>query len=277
MDHNESLAHASPLPPLRIHHFLTWMTVTAITIAAVRASIGRDYFLALSNDTPSFLLQFLSDLIASLATTVCGFVLYWRFRTVNFVWERGHGFLLQQAATLVLRMVGSTLFALFMGEVVLTGVGTSALSVAPSFVQWFFLWQAQFYVLLDVVIFLFSACFVAPRGAWRALYLLLAGFAVLDLAWSGLLHFLLPSLSLSGLERAEMVSNVLGYLPKLVAVICLVALSWREKRLGISRHWSHWCGVGCFLASALLAIGSGLWFDFFSNGWTSYPPTSTTP
>lgn len=273
MDHNESLNRASPLPPLRIHHFLVWMAVTAVILALARALVGSDCFVFLFDDS----LFYLEFLVASLATTVCGFVLYWRFRTVNFAWEPGHGFLLQQAAALVLRMVGSTLFALYLGEVVLTGVGASAMSVAPSFVQWFFRWQYQFYVLLDVMIFLFSACFITSRGTWRALYLFLTAFGSLQLAWSALLHFLLPSLTNSGLEFAVLVDYVIFYILRLLAVFCVIALSWREKRLGINRHWSHWCGVGCFLASAMLAIGSQLRYDFFSDGWTSYPPTSATP
>ena len=222
---NDSLAPANPsnsvdrpnLPPLRIHHLMVWMAVTAVLISAVL------WFDRTMRNGPPIENMAVIGALTIFAIAVSGALccaawgLSWRRRAVDFPVEPGEQLMMLIAAAAA------------------GFVAAAALSLAVFFLiahePFPVVWYGSRIVLLVALI---GACVrVARRRCdttpWSVVFYALA--ALPAAAWA---------------IDATVASSA--------TLVALVFAVWNDWRQPIARRWTHWFGVGV-LAMIVLSCG----------------------
>lgn len=215
-------ATALPLPPLRIHHLMIWMTVTALLVS------GSVWFDRTARGAPPIANKLVVAGLIGIAISVAGALFCagwgfkWRARGCAFPAEPGQWLVAGIAAVAVgfFLWVAGTFAVFFIEE-----------DWMEAF-QWVFIAAAGFGLMAKSLVVARRHCHTT---AWRALFYYLAALP--------------PICVLLQRVRPPLIVYCIG-----IAAAILLWAVWRDVERKQIRHWTHWFGVG---ASGLLLICFG--------------------
>ncbi|MCA9230020.1 MAG: hypothetical protein KDA57_05185 [Planctomycetales bacterium] len=253
---------SSALPRLRIHHLLVLTAVTGFYLTMAKGSLDEQHFHAVYSADASLIL-----ITEALAITVVAFGVVWRYQKRKFPGEPGHGLLFQSCLDSALGVSGLLFYACFidrneMGQLI-------NFDELPQ-IAWVYLeWNWFLYAGASILISLTCALWLAENRRWRTYFHLSAAITAIGVV---------EGLTLMRMNRnsiyipdgwIEWFIECSIYLPDLVTAAALPVVLFFDYRARVQRHWTHWAGVVCALATVLLTIGDLL---FASSGdWASYP------
>jgi hypothetical protein len=199
------------LPPLRVHHLLAWMTVTAVVI-----SVSLWFDRTARNGPP---LENKLVIVALVALAICvsgaiccaGLGLHWRYNGYSFPAEPGQWLLIEiaAAAVVVLLWIAGT-FAIFL--------------IDEDFATVF---QIMFLIAAAVLFIASNYCIAGwhcDTILWRTVFGYLAAFPFLAFAWGA-----------ARLPFADFLTFV-----GMLLLLSAAANDWLAVR---GRNWMHWFGV----------------------------------
>lgn len=243
---------------MRIHHFLAWMAVLALSLAVSKLFLGDEYFATVA-DTPSLV----GNLISSMAVTVLAFGFTWYHRDKAFFNEPGHGLLLVCCYSFVwslcFRVIFDFLRYLYPSATLLPPDGS------PPLFRWFIYWGPTLGAAAGILLNLVCAIWIAAERRWVRFYVFSAIVLAMELIVSHLLFRwqVNPPYQLSHFYYVIPLLSIAAYL------FCIVVADWSD---GLTRHWSHWCGVCVVLVTTLITVVSEISAYLYPRVWTSYPP-----
>jgi hypothetical protein len=259
MEQNEPLNRSSALPPLRIHHFLTWMLVIAAFVTVEKGLLEFTGILVESALA-------IHSVIGISALTALIFVLYWHRTGHAFLTEPGHGLLIIESFDLI--WGGICLWALHAYDPFQNTLISSR--IAGFFIGWAGVISLSMQSCLGVLL----CCYRRWPARWRRFYLFYA--VVFGLSAFVRLGWYVNMLQITtASEWIIWIDRVISTLPLLCTSIGLVFVCVCDQRDKIAHHWSHWCGVICLLSVAIISVSGIVWNALFPREWTSYPPVST--
>lgn len=261
MDSKQELESRAELPPLRIHHFLTWMVVAAVSFAIFHGIYNRVGIRVTAEQVPSFL----PLLAQTMATTALGFTLYWCWQGHGMLAEPGQGLLLVTG----LNFVGEMTFSfplLFWPDYYTSDQG----SPTEEWIRFLSGWGATAVLLANILIF--GLLFVRFRNisAWKTYFLLIAILKLATFLISRFAHALSSVSSL--IPRIYSLLHVEFLLPFILEITMVVGLAYlalRDLRSGNRYHWSHWCGLVCALIVGIQELNMSVMQLLMRGGWIS--------
>lgn len=109
----------SLLPPLRIHHFLVWTGVLALSLVFVTL---LDRPNAMDRAAPwTFVVVMVNKLLQSAAITCLGFGIVWRSNSLKFPSQPGHWMIVQTGLTGITLLMGFLILVLIRPDVEIAG------------------------------------------------------------------------------------------------------------------------------------------------------------
>jgi hypothetical protein len=248
------------LPPLRLHHILTWTTITALLLS-VYGFMSR-----FGEAAPWYMMIWLwSFLGGTLAVTVGGFGVYWRKLCYPFPSQPGHGISILWTVAFVIGLLGYLLI-----EAARAVAGDQGGLGYPQWVITLADWEDYAFKLTSFGLSLWLAWWIRPARRWQVFFVLeaaVSGHRYLALLFRLTLFAPINHLELVGPLLAESIRHVLLYLPSLIPGTALVFALVRDRRDNISRHWSHWAGViaWCSILPGEIALA------LIDDDWVPYP------
>ncbi len=236
------------LPRLRIHHLLVWMAVTASLLTLARATLDTPYFQVVYSGLNCF-----DIIVNALALTVVGFGVVWRYQSKQFPCEPGHGLLFQVCLILGWVVTGQLFHACF---IVRDEMGFfSNYDELPRLAMVYLHWNWSFYVAASSMISLICAFWIVNAGRWRTYFLLCAAMSALELISSFLLLWVMETLPYRTYQDwMDWTTEAQTYVPSAATTIVLLSVLFLDYRAGVQRHWTHWTGVFCVIATTLLFV-----------------------
>jgi hypothetical protein len=216
---SEPIAPEADLPPLRIHHFLVWMAVTAMLIT------GTMWFDRTARNGPPIESRVVVGSLILLAVAVSGALtgvgwgLYWRGRGYAFPKEPGDWLLTWIAATIV------CVLAMLIGVFVV-------FFIEEDWLDAFYFFGGLMLLIVSIRFGILGLMKYGDTAAWRVVFAVLAALPLIFLV-------------------AGAVAAACGVLASLLWAV------WNDRRLRLRRHWMHWLGVivVCSLACVMMGIG----------------------
>jgi len=215
---DEQNAERSDLPPLRIHHLLTWMTVTAVLI-----SVSLWFDRTARNGPPIESQVVVSSLILG-AIAIAG---AWTCVGWGVLWRRqGYAFPKNP------------------GDWLLTIVAASTIGVVAELIGVF----VAFFIEEDSLAIYYPLAGFALLAFW----LLLSFRGIKHYADTVAWRVVFVSMMLLGM------ATVFGGSGFLIAgvLVCLAWAVWSDLRNRIARGWTHWFGVVVAMSLGIAAIGA---------------------
>lgn len=238
------------------------MTVAAVAFTCSRKLIGPSVYFSITDHT-----TVVSLLVASLATTTIGYGCVWRWNKLPFPGQPGHGLLILQCLSLVQLIVGACFYSYYFSADILQS--SLVLNDLPATARWFLSYSWYLWAAVDLLVLLIICQKLTGSFRWRSFYYLFVGVRLLLL----LLSVLSSSVWYVASTQIFLTWGmwlVYGLDVMLCSYCCAVVVGdWRERE---SYHWSHWCGVICFLIAEFAALGFGIWQEIAEDDWYSYPP-----
>jgi hypothetical protein len=227
--HVADAGRASKFPPLRLHHLLLWMTVTAICML-----LNRETFQTIDNYAAVFGRQarmtteaICAILVVASEITICIIGMISRFRGIHFHFQPGHWIAMFTAA---LAVEGTVVFELFgqenlRGHLLMVGVGSA-------------IWA---------YIFLAIATRSRDTTSWKSVYVLF-GFALSSAAIDAILvSFFSENRSTQVIAR---INAGLGLCAGVLLLMSTLVAMATDRLFSIRRDWAHWVAI-------LLPLGFG--------------------
>ena len=226
----------APLPPLRIHHFMLWMAA----VAASMTLFSKDLREAADMPFAFYLDGFCRSITQAIATATFGLGVYWRLHGLRFFSAVGHWLLSMIAAHFLIGALLGAIVNHYLSRW-LTTSWVSALNNSFTLSN----------LLISTVLVLIAGFKVADTKTWKW-FCLVAGLGyALQFVWTGYAAFLFNPFSVWNKRFLQAVIYVIALgLPALCVLMCFRAI-YVDHRLGISRHWSHWCGVLLWMIEVL--------------------------
>jgi hypothetical protein len=212
------------LPPLRIHHLLAWMTVTAIMIST-SLTFDRQARNGPPIRDPVVIAGLILGAVALAASLTCfGFAIRWKREGCNFPDDPGDGLLLLMARS-SLFVVGAivAVFAIF------AIVGDDD-------------WILSFYVIVGLaalIIWLRSNASTLARHADTKAWRVASWMLIAAPGW---------------MPAASLLSGVPLFFSVAVIIACLLWAAYGDVRQRRKRTWTHWLGVFATVAFGFAII-----------------------
>jgi len=214
------------LPPLRVHHFLAWMAVMALMFA-VLARTGQ---LNSSQTLWTVTVVTVGHVLSSAGLTCLAFGAVWWWCGLRFPSEPGHAFVIFTGLGTLLSELLVFLCSDFLksgDEAARAFYGMSGGS--SQWAIWLMRWSGSISAVLLAVLSISFAIWLVRGWRWRVVLVLLATMFV------------------AGAAELVLWTNLsIDAIPTAVLLLCLALAVMEDRRLAISRHWSHWVGVGIF-------------------------------
>jgi hypothetical protein len=251
----------SELPPLRLHHFLTWTALTAVLLTLVFT------FIAKSDEMAAwFVIAWLPSFLGgTLGLAIFGFGLRWRYQGLPFPSQPDHGITILWTVTFGIAFLWSLVIA-----AARAATGDYGGLGYPQWVLRLAEWESHASTFISIALCLWLAWWIQPARRWQvffALYAAANGHTYLDRLYQATLYRAINHLELVGPLLANAIHHVLFDLPSLVpAIALLLAVIW-DRRDGVQRHWSHWAGIVAWCSILPNEIAAAL----VNTGWLPYP------
>lgn len=222
---------SSKTPPLRIHHLLAAMTVTAVFLSITRVLEQHDVY-----GFASFIRSNLGVLYAvctSLALTGIGLGFYWRTKGVRFFNQPGHWLLVKQSLGVWILLIAAY------------SVATTSLEIGPhpgNVIGVFSFGTA----LAGICICFFAAWRIADSVWWRTLFAIEGLIGIGIFVWPLILQF---SPMMFGVAQLGM---------RALLLTLLVVVSITDRKAVRERDWPHWLGVFIYLTIYVAAIAADI-------------------
>lgn len=239
-------------PPLRIHHFLACGAVAALHFASWRLLLPADAWERVATSGAATIVLFATgQIIQAVGLTLAILSVYWHVK--------GHAALIQPGQWLLIAISIAMLRPVSMSLI-------GPMVIRSPWGKNFFLWSATdaiFAAIHLIAIFVFSvlpilffswlAWRIADTRPWRVLFTLKAlGSALVFLP---LVLFRYWGWSLGDAVTLLATSASVGMM------LCAIWAPVNDYIRGIQRTWTHWIGVGLFLAQLAVRIAT---FGFYS-------------
>jgi xanthine/uracil permease len=235
---------ATELPRLRIHHIMLWMVAVALVLTLEKnlaqtnpgqAADSSDQNIAL------LLIHAVTNVFMAVASATLCMGIVWRIRGARFFHEAGHWLLLLSSITLVFSSVVLPLLQLWnYGDVQVRERLPLMIGPAEGFVR-----AAVLLVAVDIAI---------DAQAWRRFFYVLIAALLVGMFHASAVYFIVVSQGFEYLWIADLISPVSLGLQLVLIVLCLLAIR-EDKSAGKLHHWSHWCGILCWMINTILGIG----------------------
>lgn len=217
MPNEATAAEPSDLPPLRIHHFFIWSVVAAVALTV--HSLATRSAASPLNEPGGY--RVVAITTGSAAIVALAAVTFRGLAAMRRDWQPGHGLLV----LLSLNFGFGELMRLIV--TLATGAGVPSWYDALT-------WT---YYLLFLAAGVASAIATRARRAWFWFFAL---WSVSPILWAVAFRIIVGLIPLDQLQLAALGFGLLSYLP--CGLLLMVAIA-RERREGVSRHWTHWAGV----------------------------------
>ena len=219
------------LPPLRVNHFLLSMTAVAIVTTLDGAALKN-----LGDDSTALTFRHVGMTVAeTIAITVLILGSYWWMRGALFFDQAGH-FLL--AVTGISFIRGK---ALALPVSLSTDWTHESVDTLLSYLLTIRL--LEFFVVF--IVFLLAARNIANRSAWKRFFSVVSCYLAIHLCWIVVPRSWGEICLFEGDELPFRYTCIFGAV--LSIVLCGRAIS-ADLRSTRRYHWTHWCGVGSWLA-----------------------------
>jgi hypothetical protein len=214
-------------PPLRIHHILACIAVTAVLFTMVRMLI-HDYSLTTKYIAGANGIAFV--VLSGVALTLVGFGFAWHREGLAFFNQPGHWLLL-----LYLEPIAH--FALSFLDVIIPRTDP------PSGMSWLYSIGSSV-ITLACLVCVFVAAWKGFQSRWWRAYFLM----------QGLLQFALPAVALWSQSR-----ETLWAIQNTLLLSVLTAAAFADWRAGRRRDWVNWTGVAITALSLAKGAAVSLW------------------
>ncbi len=228
-------------PRLGIRHLMLWTAMTAVVlgmqrVASYRSPMQNEYVLFYGILWPMLTGGQLAGLIILTA---------WRYRRLSFSLQPGEWLLLVTGLSSTVTLLLSWPLVIFFDTVGSEG------------------WTAYLYVYgWLMAVFLCGIDFlpawkVRDSRPWRVFFWII--FIRIVLGTLLRLTALLSPMMLAETFLRAISFYILPYAP----VVILGVVLWTDHRARRNWRWTHWVGIGLYLATTLLKVISTMWFRFF--------------
>jgi hypothetical protein len=226
-------------PPLRIHHLLACAAVAAFLLTVWRSQMRPENWKLVDSASPATLVLFaINQIIHAAAITLVVFSVYWHVKGYAALKQPGQWlpFATSLAAfrTLAMPLIGRIVIESPWRKNVFLWDGSDLLAAVVYFLAVFPHW------VLPILLFGWLAWRIADTLPWRILFSLKAfGAALLFLP-----DLLFQYFGFSG----GAASTLLATIASVAMLVCAVWAPAHDYVRGTRRTWTHWTGIGLFLA-----------------------------
>lgn len=247
-------ADEASLPPLRIHHFFLWTIAVATVFSGYKLVQPREMnvlFSAAAADTMSVL--YWIPMSVAIATLLLG--AYWRYRQLPFFCEPGHWLLV--TVSLSAMQNAYLLILLWMSQSSTLGWNSQLFFLLPEWLN---------YLAIAGVYFVVWRRMHLARH-WNYFFLTVFSLLVFELASGWIEQFFSEYLFSAGQNASWMISIGLHWTITFGRTVIACYTIGTDKRLRITRHWSHWCGMLIWtLLEVVSLISASYFFWWVWNG-----------
>jgi len=252
------------LPPLRIHHFLVWMAVTA----AMFAVLAQTELFDSSQTFWAVTIVIVGHVLCSAGLTCLAFGAVWWWRGLRFPSEPGHAFVIFTGLATLLNELLIFLFSEFLNggdEAAHAYYGMSG--GVSQLVMRLMRWTGFVTAVLLAGLSIMFALWLARCWRWRLVFALLAAMMVVGATVQKSFSLLMQMTSRGNVAGLVLWTNLsIDAIPTAVLLLCLALAVQGDRRMAVSRHWSHWVGVAIYAFDGSFKLAKyAVWYLLLSG------------
>jgi hypothetical protein len=247
------------LPPLRIHHFLVWTTVMAVSFAVH----GWTNLSESSATLWAVTIAIVQFILISAALTCLLYGTVWWWRDLRFPSEPGHALVILVGISTILSTLMVVLISGFDAEPYeFANAYQGFRGSIPYWTAWLSRWNGLIIAVLVLLLSIAFAVWLVSGVRWRLVFALIATVTAAGVAVHSLHFLLMQYTSRNKVEETVLWLNLsTDAIPTAILMICIVLAVMEDRRLAISRHWSHWVGVGVYVMDgAFKLVRYAVWY-----------------
>lgn len=121
--------------------------------------------------------------------------------------------------------------------------------------MWLVRWSGSITGLLLAVLSIMFTIWLVRGWQWRLVFALLATMFVVGAAVREFFPRLIQMTGRGNVAELALWTNLsIDVIPTAILLLCLALAMIEDRRMAISRHWSHWVGVGVYLSDGTFKL-----------------------